>query len=481
MRTPFLALALDATRREPLQQQLTAGLKRLMHGKLVRAGQALPSSRELAADLRISRNTVTRVYDRLVGEGYLEARPRSGLYVTASLLANPGPNRPAPKARANGEQVRLDAPLPFRPCQPDARLFPLALWNRMRSRALRRHGARLLEYQSTHPLGLPALRQSLASYLRESRGVRCDWRNVAITSGSQHALYLLAELLLTPRHSVMLEDPGYLGARQVFERVGARVLPLRVDAQGLVPPLRQVGRGAMIYTTPSRQFPTGACMPVARRLALVELAKRWGVWILEDDYDSEFRYSRPPFPSLQGLDHADRVIYVGTMSKVLCPSLRIGYVVLPGELVEPFARLRSVTDDHGPLIDQGTLAAFVDAGAFYTHLRRCRREYGERLATFLAAAEHAALPLRFPHADGGMNVAGFAEGSLDDDAMSRALLAEGLEVPSLSSYSLRPRVRGLVFGFTAFDHARIRSGVERVARVMQARGGRDPARGSKRV
>ena len=462
------SISLERGNRASLQAQLCIGLRDAIQTGALRPGEAVPSSRELASNLRVSRNTVIAAYDRLVGEGYLEPRPRSGLFVSESL-ALAGPVRSATQSHgpaklpATNLVARDSAPIPFRPCQPDVRLFPLALWNRLRARSLRTHGTKLLNYQSKLVLGLPALQQSLAAYLRDSRGVQCDWRRIAVTTGSQQALFMLAHLLVKPRDKVLMEDPGYLGARLAWMNAGATIHPAPVDESGLVPPSRRGAAPALIYTTPSRQFPTGACLSLARRLSLIDLAISWQTRIVEDDYDSEFRYTRPPLPSLHSLDPSGRVIYVGSMSKVLFPSLRIGYVVLPDDLVEQFTALRSVVDDHGPLLDQAALAEFIEAGAFYTHIRHCRREYGERLAVFLKVAGEAELPLRFTHSDGGMNITGFMDLKADDRSCSQALQAANFEVPPLSYYSLVSTVPGLVFGFSAFAPATIRATLKRVA------------------
>lgn len=480
-RKPFLSITLNATRGLSLQEQLSCRLKRHIQTGLLQAGTALPSSRDLARDLDVSRNTVIAAYDRLLGEGYLETRPRSGIFVTPSLVGTSavtarGVQRATGKARAP-VHTTLRGPIPFRPCQPDVGLFPLAHWNRLRLRALRKWGTSLLHYQSVHALGLPILRQAIATYLNESRGVNCRWEQVAVTTGSQQAIYLLSQIMLKPGDRVLLENPGYPGARQAFQSVRAKIRPLAVDGQGAVPP-RQIEPVRLLYTTPSRQFPTGACQPVARRLALLEYARRCRTWLLEDDYDSEFRYTRPPMPSLHSLDPSGRVIYLGTMSKVLFPSLRIGYVVLPAELIEPFEKLRLILEDHGPLIDQATLAEFVHSGAFYTHIRRCRKAYAARLETFLEAVRKVQLPLDFPHTDGGMNQMGFFQDhGLDAEAISQQLRQQGFMVPSNGFYSLKQTAPGLVFGFTAFDHDVIRSGVERVGRCIQEWGSSSTGRG----
>ncbi len=481
------SIALDRGRTISLQEQLSQGLKQQLQAGAIESGQPLPSSRELARDLGVSRNTVIAAYDRLLGEGYLETRPRSGIFVSQGLPVTRDRTGHLPtstrtrrltahrKSNASFSKVVLAAPTPFRPCQPDVNLFPLELWNRLRNRAIRKLGAGLLHYQSKCALGLPALRQSLAEYLNASRGVRCTWNQIAVTSGSQQALYLLGQLLLKPGSSVLLEDPGYPGARFAFERAGAKIRRMAVDDQGVVPPDRpELAR--LIYTTPSRQFPTGASLPVARRLAMLEFARRSRAWLLEDDYDSEFRYTRPPLPSLHSLDQAGCVIYLGSMSKVLFPSLRIGYVVLPEELVQPFESLRLIVDDHGPLIDQATLAEFISSGGFYTHIRRCRKSYAGKLETFLKAAADHRLPLEFPFADGGMNQTGFfTDPRTDLQAVSQALAARGLDIPSMSHYCLKKTgasrfksAPGLVFGFTAFDHKIIQNSLADVASIVRA-------------
>jgi GntR family transcriptional regulator/MocR family aminotransferase len=467
-------ILLDRKTGASLQMQLVLNLKTLVQTGVLGCGKAVPSSRELARDLQISRNTVIQAYDRLIGEGYLEASARRGLFVSQSLAERNWhksglATAPAVLSRSVLQESpeQISAPVPFRPCQPDVRLFPLQLWNRLRARVLRSHGTNLLHYQSQLTLGLPALRRSLATYLRESRGVQCDWRQIAITTGSQQALYLLAHLLLKPGSHVAMEDPGYLGARLAWKRTGALIEPVAIDSEGMKLPQDKRFFVDLVYTTPSRQFPTGACLSLSRRLSLVEFAAKTKAWIVEDDYDSEFRYSRAPLPSLQSLDPSGRVVYVGSMSKVLFPSLRIGYVVLPASLVEKFATLRAVLDDHGPLIDQATLAEFIEAGALHTHIRRSRGHYGQRLDIFLESASKLGLPFSFPHTDGGMNLAGFLDNTARDEEYSKRLKQNGLDAPPLSHYSSRPTRPGLLFGFTAFEPQTIRESMKRVAHVLR--------------
>lgn len=472
---PILPLTIDRRRTASLQDQLYSSLREQIQTGQMAPGSVLPSSRDLAADLGISRNTVIAAYDRLTGEGYLETRERSGIFVNPEFgrqkpAVRRAPLKPHHRIAVADASTALREPQPFRLCQPDVRLFPLALWNRLRSRALRRLGHRLLHYQSAHALGLPVLRQALAEYLGESRGVKCDWTQVVITSGSQEALYLLSQILLKPGQSALMEDPGYPGAKAAFLRAGAVLQSLPVDEYGAIPPSDADGV-SLIYTTPSRQFPTGASLPVTRRMALIEFARKNKAWLIEDDYDSEFRYSRPPLPAMHSLDAGQRTLYIGSMSKVLFPSLRIGYMVVPQSLLPAIEELRLTLNDHGPLIDQVTLADFLQSGAFYTHIRRCRKAYEARLDTLLTAVAKQSLPLTFPHTDGGMNQAGyFNDQRTSAVRVSQRLKELGFEVPCFESYAQRPIVPGLVFGFTAFDPRTISRAVADIADVIRSKG-----------
>ena len=433
----------------------------------------MPSTRELSADLKLSRNTVVYAYDRLQGEGYLEAQARSRIFVSSSIFLSQHSKWPVEirGARTKGSAslpapLEMKLPTPFRPCQPDVSLFPLGIWNRIRGRVLRQQGRELLHYQAVCIAGVPALRQNLASYLRDSRGVRCDWRQIVITSGSQQALFILANLLSKPHDHVYLEDPCYVEARLTWESLGAKIEAGPVDEQGLPLPDVNSSRISVVYTTPSRQLPTGASMSLPRRLAWIDYAARTRTWIIEDDYDSELRYHAPPLPSLQSLDRNGRIIYVGTSSKLLFPSLRIGYVVVPDSLIEGFERLKHLIDDHLPLIDQATLAEFLETGAFFSHIRRCRRAYGERQSLFLDLFKQSDLPLDFRYTDGGMNLAGFLPSWADDRKWSNRLRSADFDVPAISDYCIDRRLPGLVFGFTAFTPWAIHTAFDRMRKVL---------------
>jgi GntR family transcriptional regulator/MocR family aminotransferase len=323
-----------------------------------------------------------------------------------------------------------------------------------------------LQYQSRFSIGLDELRQNIAGYLRDSRGVKCNWDEIAITGGSQQALFLLGHLLLDEEHSAYMEDPGYPGARRSWEEANANVISVPVDDEGICLPLPEAPDAALIYVTPSHQFPLGTCMSLARRLALLDVARRRKLWIIEDDYDAEFRYTSAPQPSLQSLDEHRRVIYMGSFSKTLFPGLRLGYVVLPPKLVEPFTKLKMTADDQGPLIDQATLAAFLESGAFYAHLRRCRRVYSERQQFFLQLIKAKGLPLEFPVTGRGMNLAGRLPGKVDDRLLCTSFKQRGLDVPALSGYGIHTKIPGLLFGLTAFDQKQISAGVNTMAQLF---------------
>jgi GntR family transcriptional regulator/MocR family aminotransferase len=471
----WIRVPLDKDSKFSLQQQLYDALKKGIQTRQFRSEEALPSTRELAMELGVSRNTVIAAYDRLLGEGYLESIPRSGMFVSSGLqnVAFPSLSRSS-SARAlstiqeSPVSMELARPVPFRPSQPDVSLFPWSVWNRMRNRAMRKAGLGVLDYQSKYALGLPVLRKAIAQYLSDSRGVRCHWSQIMITTGSQQALFLIGQGLIARGDTVLLEDPGYLGARNAFVHAGARIRGIPVDDHGLVPSAAKLP-AALFYTTPSRQFPTGACLPTSRRLEILEVAAKAQAWLIEDDYDSEFRYATLPVPSLHGLDSSHRVIYVGSMSKVLYPSLRIGYMVLPEKLIDSFERLRLIVEDHGPLVDQVTLAEFLESGQFYTHVRRCRKSYAAKLDVFLSAVHKHRLPLEFPHIEGGVNQAGlFPSSEYDPERISMKLEKNGFYVPSLSRYSLQSSCRGLLFGFTAFDFDTLRTAVARMAPMITA-------------
>jgi GntR family transcriptional regulator/MocR family aminotransferase len=368
-----------------------------------------------------------------------------------------------------------DGPLrTFRTSMPGLDLFPFEVWRKLEARHWRRREVPL-GYAAA--AGHPPLRELLCAYLKASRGVRCAPEQIIVTAGSQQALYLLAQLLLAPGEGVWLESPGYQGALAPFAVAGARICPVPVDAEGMM-----VGYAAarfpdarLAFATPSHQLPLGATMSLARRLELLRWAESRRAWIVEDDYDSEYRYTGPPLASLQSLDRKGCVIYVGTLSKVLFPGLRLGYIVAPPGMVEPLTRAKAVVDRHSPIMPQAVLADFIQEGHFARHIRRTRDAYGERRIAMLEALDRRMQGLLVcGPSDAGLDLCvGVANWMEEGDAVARALAA-GVEVRPLSYYA-NPEAGpdcavppGMLLGFSAFTPAQIRAGMARLERALAA-------------
>ena len=474
-------IRMDRRLRDSLQQQLYQQIRSATMSGALTAGVRLPSTRDLVRQLGLSRNTIVYAFDRLVSEGYLESRLGSGIYVAQLPGMNTTSISSSRSYAASSARSAISARLatlseittsptypgskirPFRPCQPAIDRFPMRNWNRARSYALRLQAKELMCEVDVG--GLPRLCRALATYLRDSRGVRCEAEQIVITAGAQEALSLIAGSLIERDDQVWIEDPGYLGARAAFSRTGAMLVPVPVDAEGLtIPVLKRKPR--LIYTTPSRQFPSGVTMSLSRRLALLEFARTSGAWIIEDDYDSEFRYVGRPTPSLQGLDHGGSVIYVGSFSKVLFASLRLGYIVAPPGLVTLFRKLKEIGSASCPAIDQATTALFIEEGFFATHVRRMRKLYYQRRDSFLhEAKKYLSGSIELPPIEAGMDVMGRLRRGASDTELSRRFRTAGIDAPPLSVYSLQPCEPGLVFGFTAYTPTQIRSAMQSLSNL----------------
>jgi len=473
--TPLTGLTLDPGSGVPLYRQLQDGLRRaVLEGRLA-AGARLPSTRVLAEELAVSRNTVIAAFDQLVAEGYLEGVTGSGTRVTATLpdvyldagQAPPDAVFQGPGLTAVQAEPAAGRGAAFAPGMPALDAFPHDLWRRLGNRVWR--GAEPALFGYGEPAGYGPLRRAVAAYLSSARGVRCAAGQVIIVSGSQQALDLTARLLLEPGAAVLFEDPGYMGARGVLTQARAELVPVAVDEQGM-----DVGAGvsarpdaAMAYVTPSCQYPLGGVLSLERRLELLDWARRSGAWIVEDDYNSEYRYAGRPLPALQGLDETGRVIYMSSFSKVLFPALRLGYLVLPSELVARFRVARKLTDGAAPTLTQATLTEFMAEGHFNAHVRRMRKLYMTRRDTLVAALQNAPLPLQAAVPDSGMHLVARLPRGRDDRALSAAALAAGVEVSPLSvHYEKQPARGGLLFGFAGFDAAAIAAGVARLEDVI---------------
>ncbi|MGE0363808.1 MAG: PLP-dependent aminotransferase family protein [Vicinamibacterales bacterium] len=464
--------------RTPAYQWLYRALRAEITGRQLGPGHRLPATRDLARQYAVSRGTVVAAFELLYADGYVEGRIGSGTRVSAMLPAADAvaPRDVARSARPRrlSHAARRVAPFvqhpgasarAFRANQPALELFPAAVWARVASRAVRRASADLR--LGCDPLGYAPLRHAIADYLTVSRGVSCTAARIAVVSGVQEALAVVAHLLVNPGDAVGLEDPGYTGAHRVFASAGARVRPIALDADGAVVP---GGRAALrlAYLTPAHQFPLGMAMSLARRVHWLAWARATGAVLVEDDYDSEFRYSGRPLSALQGLDHDGHVIFVGSLSKVLCPAVRVGYLVVPDDLVDPVAAWLSVSSRHVSPLLQATLADFMADGHFARHLRRARDVYAARRGALLEGADRWLRGrLDVVPVEVGLQTVGYLSGDAGAEAVARAAAARDVEVRALSRYARSRPVRdGLQLGFAAADETEIGRGLRELARVL---------------
>ncbi len=358
-------------------------------------------------------------------------------------------------------------PRPFNPDAPALDAFPYELWARLVVRRARRMPHSAFRYQDS--AGYPPLREAIAAHVTVSRRVHCTPDQIVILPGSQGALDLASRMLIDPGDAVWMEDPGYPGARGAFLGAGAQVVPIPVDPEGLVVAegLVRAPQARLAYLTPSHQFPLGVTMSLARRLAILDWACRSGAYILEDDYDSEFRFTGRPLAALQGIDEAGRVIYIGTFSKVLFPALRIGYLILPPPLVEGFLAVRRLIDIHTPTLEQAVLADFIAEGHYSRHLRRMRVLYAERRAALLEAARE--LPFEIDSPETGIHCVGWLPEGMDDRQLVDRAAEQGIVLHPISQFSLAavlPR-KGLLLGYGAYSIAQIQEGVQRLAALLK--------------
>jgi GntR family transcriptional regulator/MocR family aminotransferase len=490
-----LLIPLDSQPRGRLQRQVCSGIRRAILEGVVSPGMRLPSSRALAAELDVSRTTTILVLEQLVAEGYLTARVGAGTFVAEELpddLPRLAPARrvagrsrsrlsrrgAAVAAAPQGAERLAGPPGAFRVGTPGVDLFPVRLWSRLAGRCLRSATGSDLDYGD--PAGLPALRMAIANHVSASRGARCEADQVLVVAGAQQGLDLVCRMLLDPGDRAWLEDPGYPGARSALVAAGARIVPVRVDAEGLeLASARRLGRAArLVYVTPSHQYPLGVPMSLPRRLALLKWASSARAWIVEDDYDSEFRYGTRSIPCLHGLDEDGRVIYLGSFSKTLFPALRLGFLIAPADLCAQLAKARGAADQHPPALDQATLAAFIGEGHFARHLSRMRTAYRERLETLVAAAARLCGDvLRVRETRTGLHVVADLEG-VDARRVSAEAARRGVEATPLAVYFARPSQapNALLLGFAAVGPRALVRGMEVLAAAIES-----ARRGAERV
>jgi GntR family transcriptional regulator/MocR family aminotransferase len=487
--TTFELMLRPRDAKTPARQWLYSALRiEILEGRL-RPGARLPGTRDLAGQYGLSRGTIVSAFEQLQSEGYVEGSVGSGTYVSKVLpdellkaprqIASHATPQSGSKRRVSDYAKRLNltttATFDMRPTRafrtdlPALDLFPTTLWTQIATRRLRRLTATQL--LGSEPLGYRPLRTAISDYLIASRGVKCAPEQIAIVSGVQDALDLVARLMLDPGDRVCMEEPGYQGAAEVFETVGARVSAIPLDDQGMKVPHARLRNARLIYITPAHQFPMGMTMSLPRRLELLKWARNSGALIFEDDYDSEYRYSGRPVPSLQGLDASGQVLFFGTFSKVLFPSLRVGYLVIPSDLVPHFTAAIAATRRHAPLLDQVVLCDFITEGHFGRHLRRMRQIYAERLSVLLASArERLAGLLEISDIEAGLQTSGWLSRGITGDAAAKAAAARGVDVVPLNRHSRAAMTReGLQLGFAAVDSREIRRGVRELAIALERR------------
>lgn len=488
----FANIPLNANSSVPLYQQLYDGLREAILTGQLKAKTRLPSTRTLAKELNVSRNTVMNAFEQLLMEGYLEGKVGAGTYIAQTLpdellhtnfvrervkepiQANSGLSKRGellasiPVSVAQRYKISLDNATPFQNGLPAYDGFPFRMWAKMVSNAWQNLPAKAFGYGASG--GYKPLREAVANHLATTRAVKCSPEQVIIVSGSQQALDLTSRLLLDPGDPVWVEDPCYMGAYSALRAAGAKIIPIPVDnegidvSQGIIKSLQ----ARLVYVTPSHQFPLGMAMSLARRVALLEWAKSSNAWILEDDYDSDFRYIGRPIASLQGLDSEGRVIYIGTFSKVLSPTLRLGYLVVPPSLVDAFTSARALSDRHSPQVEQMVLTDFIAEGHFSQHIRRMRALYSERQQALVQAAkEYATGLLTVTANETGMHTIGWLPEGSDDIAISKKLISKQIIAYPLSMYSIEAKCPpGLLLGYAGFRPEDIFIAMKKMATVL---------------
>lgn len=488
-------IRIDSRAPEGLQQQVSSAVRRSILDGVLGPGTRLPSSRALADDLRVSRTTTLLAYEQLLAEGYLETRRGSGTFVVKELPDDLPQQTPRRLARTTHPQLsrrgaalaatpgparRIGGPpRAFRLGVPALDRFPLRLWSQLVSRRMRSMTLGQLDYADS--AGCVDLRRAIAEHVQAARGTTCVADQVIVVAGAQRGLQMIGSLLLDPGDRVWLEDPGYPGARSALVQAGARIVPVRVDNQGLdvAAGTRHAADARMAYVTPSNQFPLGVPMSLMRRLALLKWAAKASAWVVEDDYDSEFRYATRPLPCLHGLDTDGRVIYVGTFAKSIFPAMRLGFVIVPVDLVQKLLAIRRAADLHPPMLEQIALADFIRDGHYATHLRRMRSIYRERLEALEAAAtEFCAGALRLRPIHTGLHALADLDG-VDDERVCEEARDRGIEVAPLGMYFVgRSTANSLLLGFASTPPDALRRGMEQLAEAIEAarRPRRAPAR-----
>ncbi|HTW59033.1 MAG TPA: PLP-dependent aminotransferase family protein [Terriglobales bacterium] len=477
-----MQLAIPLSRdKGPLFRQLYQGLREAILSGAFPSGHKLPSTRDLAEQLGVSRTVVLLAYDQLLAEGFATARSGSGTYVSNSVdvgrseisrrsaslhLSRFGLSAASAWSKMNfPKRAEHALPFDFAYGRSDLETFPFEMWRRILLRCSRTAPVSELDYGPA--AGNLELRQAICTHLRRSRAVMCDPSQVIVVNGSQQALDLIARVLISPGDPVAIEDPGYQGTREILRAAGARLLPVTVDRDGLNP--ARLPRNARIaFVTPSHQFPTGVILTLARRLGLLRWAKVANAAIVEDDYDGEFRYADQPLESLQGLDREGRVIYIGTFSRTVFSSLRIGYLIAPKGMVAAFTAAKWLCDRHTANLEQETLAEFISSGMYERYLRRVRRRNAARRDALLEAIQtHLASRVEITGHDAGAHVVLWPRRRRREQSVIAAAALRGVRVYGISAYFLKkPQRAGFLLGYSRMNETQIREGIRRLSEVL---------------
>ena len=481
-------IAVDRKAATPLHRQIYDAYRGAIAGRNLGAGQQVPSTRTLALELGVSRIPVLNAYSQLLAEGYLESRSGAGTFVSSSMPEQltsvelrkvPAKTRVGPRPVSQRSTVLPRFKLApwltgwgaFSVGQLALDHFPFQVWSNLVIRHSRH--VRISSLHFSDPRGSESFRETIAAYLRTARGVSCEAGQIIVVSGSQQAVEITARVLFDPENPVWVEEPGYRLAQQVLTMAGCRLIPVPVDGEGLnvAAGIERCSKARAAYVTPSHQFPLGVTMSASRRIQLLDWAQSSGSWIIEDDYDSEFRYADMPIASLQGLDRNSRVIYIGTFSKTLFPSLRVGYLIIPPDLVDRFVAVRHAMDVYPPHLYQAVLTDFIKEGHLSRHIRRTRLIYGERRNVLVEAIrDEFGSELQVMGADAGLHVVALLPRTLQDREIAERAARENLWLWPLSPcYLSKSRRQGFILGFGSVAAREIPNRVRQLRKLLRSK------------
>ncbi|MBI9042867.1 MAG: PLP-dependent aminotransferase family protein [Anaerolineaceae bacterium] len=490
---PIALIQLDRENETPLYQQIANGLRESILNNMIPPGTKLPSHRDLTQMLDVSRNTVVNAIDQLISEGYITARVGAGSFVSNALpddflistkhskFFTKNKGTIAPLSSRGKQLVKNYNPrwhLPkhdnhnlFRNGLPERKSFPFPIWEKISKKYLFYQSEKIFDF-NPDPAGYIPLRKNLAEYLQIARAVKCDENQIMMITGIEQAIYLAARLLTNPGDNVWVEEPGFPGAARAFQAAGNQIIPIPVDDNGfdIEYAIQKAPDAKIVYVSPSHQFPIGSTLSLKRRLALLKWAESNDAWIIEDDYDSEYRYNERPLPALQGLDKTGRVIYCGTFNLTLFPGIRLDYIVLPENLFPHFLAARTILDIHIPMLNQAIISDFIEEGHFIRHIRKMRKIYARRRDVLLQAIkDHPTELLSAGQANCGVYICGFLKPHISDEMVFEFAGNHGIEVLPLSRFYIgeKPEM-GLVLGYASCEPQQIQWGISKIIDILES-------------